>query len=55
MSRFDIEHGWSSLVAASPWGAERLLWPDRFSVGHAQGGDHDRAFLGSGLTGQIMN
>ena len=53
MSRFGKEQRWSSLAAASPWGAERLRWPDRFSVGQGQGGDNDRAFLGSDLTVQI--
>lgn len=40
---------WSSLAAASPWGAERLGWPERWSVGHAQGGPGDRMFRGSDL------
>ncbi len=40
---------WSSLSAASAWGAERLDWPDRWSVGHGQDGPGDRAFLGSNL------
>ena len=41
--------GWSSLAAASPWGAERLDWPERWSVGRAQGGNDDRPFRGSSL------
>ena len=40
---------WSSLSAASPWGAERLDWPGRWSVGCAQGGVWDRPFRGSSL------
>jgi hypothetical protein len=40
---------WSSLAAASPWGAERLDWPERWSIGHAQGGPDDRLFQGSDL------
>lgn len=40
---------WSSLVAASPWGAERLDWPARWNIGHAQSGRADRAFLESDL------
>jgi len=28
----------SSLAAASPWGAERLAWPERWTVGHAPRG-----------------
>lgn len=41
---------WSSLVAASPWGAERLAWPDRWTVGHALRGPGDQAFRGEALT-----
>jgi len=41
---------WSSLVAASATGLERLDWPERWSVGHAQGGPTDRGFLGPALT-----
>ena len=41
---------WSSLVAASATGPEQLDWPDRWSVGHAQGGSTDRRFLGPALT-----
>jgi hypothetical protein len=40
----------SSLHAASPWGAERLDWPSRWCIGHAQGGADDRQFRGAGLT-----
>lgn len=40
---------WTSLNAASPWGAERLNWPERWSVGHAQGGPTDRVFCGRSL------
>ncbi len=40
----------SSLSAASPWGAERLSWPDRWSIGHARGGIDDRPFRGPSLT-----
>ena len=43
---------WSSLSAASPWGAERLTWPERWNVGHAQ---NDRVFLGSGLKAQVSS
>ena len=44
------DESWSSLAAASPWGAERLPWPTRWSIGHGQGGPADRAFLGNDLT-----
>jgi hypothetical protein len=41
---------WSSLAAASAWGAERLAWPERWSVGHAQRGCDDLAFRGPALS-----
>jgi hypothetical protein len=50
MCRFGDEQRWSSLSAASPWGAERLIWPGQWSIGHGQGGGDDRAFLGRDLT-----
>jgi hypothetical protein len=37
---------WSSLTAASPWGAERLPSLERWSIGHGQGGPQDRPFRG---------
>jgi hypothetical protein len=40
---------WSSLRGASAWGAERLVWPSRWGVGHDQGGPRDRPFRGQGL------
>jgi hypothetical protein len=40
---------WSSLAAASPWGAERLQWPERWSVGHGPRGPGDQLFRGSVL------
>ncbi len=45
--RWDEDSPWSSLTAASPWGAERLSWPERWSVGHGQRGAADRPFSGS--------
>jgi len=47
--RSDDGGAWSSLAAASPWGAERLTWPDRWSVGHGQRGPDDRPFRGEKL------
>ena len=44
------EERWSSLAAASPWGAERLSWPERWSIGHASRGPADQPFRGSALT-----
>jgi ribosomal protein S18 acetylase RimI-like enzyme len=40
---------WSSMSTASAWGAERLEWPERWSVGHGPQGRADRAFLGRDL------
>lgn len=40
---------WSSLAAASPWGAERLHWSSRWAIGHGQHGANDRPFRGSDL------
>jgi hypothetical protein len=47
--RPDDEGSFSSLTAASPWGAERLVWPERWSIGHGQQGAGDRPFRGKGL------
>src|SRR5262249_3273972 len=40
---------WSSLTAASPWGAERLRWPEKWSVGHDRCGPVDKSFRGDAL------
>jgi hypothetical protein len=45
---------WSSLIAASPWGAERVNWPERWSVGHAEGGTPDRVFHGRSLEARAI-
>ncbi len=47
--RLAADAPWSSLSAASAWGAERLDWPERWSIGHGQEGPGDRAFLGRNL------
>jgi hypothetical protein len=47
--RRDDKAPWSSLAAASPWGAERLAWPERWSVGYSQRGPDDRPFRGGDL------
>jgi hypothetical protein len=49
LCRWDETMAWSSLVAASPWGAERLRWPAIWSVGHDQRGPADRPFRGDDL------
>ena len=40
---------WSSLQAASPWGAERLTRPTCWSIGHGKRGATSRPFRGSRL------
>jgi len=40
---------WSSLAAASPWGAERLSWLKKWSVGHDRGEPRDKPFRGNDL------
>lgn len=52
--RLATDAPWSSLSAASAWGAERLDWPGQCSVGHGQGGPEDRAFLGRNLAASTM-
>jgi hypothetical protein len=37
---------WSSLLGATPWGAERLQWQPRWSVGHDQYGERGRPWPG---------
>lgn len=51
--RFGSDPRWSSLQAASPWGPERLVWPDCSSVGHGQSGDTDRPFRGLDLAVRV--
>jgi hypothetical protein len=43
------DQGWSSLAAASPWGVERLRWPERWGIGQGPNGQEDRKFLGASL------
>jgi hypothetical protein len=45
---------WSSLAAASAWGAERLEWPQRWSIGHAARGPADQPFRGSTLAASAL-
>ena len=45
---------WSSLEAPSAWGAERLTWPARWSLGFGQGGPADRPFLGDDLAVSVL-
>ncbi|MFS8044682.1 metallophosphoesterase family protein [Rhizobium sp. BR 314] len=48
--RMRADHGWSSFCGASATGLEHTVWPERWSVGHGQGGAADRPFMGSGLS-----
>lgn len=49
--RWNDSSPWSSLLGATPWGAERYGWQERWSVGHDQhgAGAAGRPFRGSGL------
>jgi hypothetical protein len=47
--RLAADAPWSSMSAASAWGAERLKWPEHWSIGNGQAGPEDRAFLGHDL------
>jgi hypothetical protein len=54
LCRVGGEKSWSSLSAASAWGAERLDWPPRWSIGHGPRGPRDQAFRGSNLTVSVV-
>ncbi|CAN5914980.1 hypothetical protein BH11PSE3_BH11PSE3_31880 [soil metagenome] len=54
LHRLDGDPAWSSLAAASPWGAERLEWPHRWSVGHAQRAAADQPFRGAALAASAL-
>jgi hypothetical protein len=45
---------WSSLSSASSWGAEKLNWPARWSVGFGKGGASDRPFQGQNLAAAVL-
>lgn len=47
--RSDDSAPWSSLTGASPWGAEKLIWPENWSIGHGQRGPAMRPFRGDSL------
>ncbi len=49
MIRIDEGAPWTSLSAASPWGAERVTWPPCWSVGVGPDGIKDRPFAGTDL------
>ncbi len=46
---------WSSLSAASPWGAERLHWPLSWNIGFDQSGETGRPFRGAELSVQFSS
>lgn len=48
--RWDDSSPWSSLIGATPWGAERSSWQTRWSIGHDQCGPDGRPFRGGDLT-----
>lgn len=48
--RWDENKLWSSMRGTAAWGAERLVWPDKWSVGHGQRGTDDEPFRGADLT-----
>lgn len=47
--RWNDEMPWSSLTAASPWGAERLPWPEWWTMGYDRRGPADCPFRGGEL------
>ncbi len=47
--RWDDESPWSSLQGTAAWGAERLPWPARWSIGQGPRGTTDRPFRGADL------
>lgn len=47
--RWNDKTSWSSLRCASPWGAERLNWPENWAVGHDQYGPGSAQFNGNNL------
>jgi hypothetical protein len=49
MLRIGEDLPWTSLSAASPWGAERVAWPKRWSVGFGPNGFTDCPFAGTHL------
>jgi hypothetical protein len=47
--RPDDTSPWSSLQSSASMGAENLVWPRKWDVGHSQSGTSDRPFLGDKL------
>lgn len=54
MLRTGEDEPWSSLAAASPWGAERLIWPKSWTVGRGPADAEDRPFLGTDLMSSFV-
>jgi hypothetical protein len=46
---------WTSLVSASAWGAERLTWPDFWTIGGGKSGPGDRPFNGRDLAVHLFH
>jgi len=53
--RLDGDTGWSSLASVTSLGLERLVWPSRWSVGQAQGGEWDRPYKGPELRVEVFS
>lgn len=51
--RYGEDQPWSSLQAASSWGAERLSWPAHWTVGYGKQGQADQPFLGQKLRATV--
>lgn len=47
--RWGDDAPWSSMPGAEAWGAERLTWPVRWSIGHDRDDPNDRPFRNEGL------
>lgn len=53
--RLHEDNRWSSFASATSLGLERLVWPSRWSVGHAQGGVWDRPYKGLELNVEVSS
>lgn len=47
--RLEDASPWSSLQSSASTGAENLVWPRKWDIGHSQSGISDRPFLGKNL------
>lgn len=51
--RDGVDGAWSTLSGASAWGPERLIMPERWTIGHGRQGTLDRRFVGLDLAAAI--